>query len=105
MLVSVGALFRLPELGLIDSNGLANPRDFLAPVAAWEDKARTEVISKFMGGLWATQLPHPPLDTVAWHGTCTAYKYELARFAMEAPQRQKNYDGTWAGFEKHFKGK
>ncbi len=80
MLVSVGALFRLPELGLIDSNGLANPRDFLAPVAAWEDKARTEVISKFMGGLWATELPHSPLDTVAWHGTCTAYKYELVRF-------------------------
>ena len=31
-----GAPFRLPELGPIGSNGLANPRDFLAPVAAFE---------------------------------------------------------------------
>ena len=33
-----GALFRLPELGPIGANGLANSRDFLAPVAAFEDK-------------------------------------------------------------------
>ena len=32
-----GALFRLPELGPIGSNGLANPRDFFAPAAAFED--------------------------------------------------------------------
>jgi len=31
-----GAPFRLPELGPIGSNGLANARDFLAPVAAFE---------------------------------------------------------------------
>lgn len=75
-----GAQFRLPELGPIGSNGLANARDFLAPVAAWEDKGRTEVVSKFMGGLWAAEWEHSPLDTVAWHGSCTAYKYDLARF-------------------------
>jgi len=75
-----GAQFRLPELGPIGSNGLANARDFLAPVAAWEDKGRTEVVSKFMGGLWAAEWEHSPLDTVAWHGNCTAYKYDLARF-------------------------
>ncbi|MEI6722548.1 MAG: homogentisate 1,2-dioxygenase, partial [Betaproteobacteria bacterium] len=77
-----GAQFRLPELGPIGSNGLANPRDFLAPVAAWEDKGATEVVSKFMGGLWAAEWAHSPLDTVAWHGTCTAYKYDLARFMV-----------------------
>jgi homogentisate 1,2-dioxygenase len=33
-----GALFRLPDLGPIGSNGLANPRDFLTPVAAYEDR-------------------------------------------------------------------
>ena len=33
-----GALFRLPDLGPIGANGLANPRDFLAPVAAFEDR-------------------------------------------------------------------
>ena len=77
-----GAQFRLPELGPIGSNGLANPRDFLAPVADWEDKGATEVVSKFMGGLWAAEWAHSPLDTVAWHGNCTAYKYDLARFMV-----------------------
>ena len=77
-----GAQFRLPELGPIGSNGLANPRDFLAPMAAWEDKGATEVVSKFMGGLWAAEWAHSPLDTVAWHGNCTAYKYDLARFMV-----------------------
>ena len=77
-----GAQFRLPELGPIGSNGLANPRDFLAPVAAWEDKGATEVVSKFMGGLWAAEWAHSPLDTVAWHGNCTAYTYDLARFMV-----------------------
>lgn len=75
-----GAQFRLPELGPIGSNGLANARDFLAPVAAWEDTGKTEVVTKFMGGLWAAEWAHSPLDTVAWHGNCTAYKYDLARF-------------------------
>ena len=43
-----GALLRLPDLGPIGANGLANPRDFLTPVAAYEDRegdvrARREV--------------------------------------------------------------
>ncbi len=75
-----GAQFRLPELGPIGSNGLANARDFLAPVAAWEDKGKTEVVTKFMGGLWSAEWSHSPLDTVAWHGNCTACKYDLSRF-------------------------
>ena len=33
-----GAPFRLPDLGPIGSNGLANPRDFETPVAAFEDE-------------------------------------------------------------------
>ncbi|QJR16163.1 homogentisate 1,2-dioxygenase [Usitatibacter palustris] len=76
-----GAPLRLPELGPIGSNGLANPRDFLAPVAAYEDKpARTELVAKFGGHLWATDLEHSPLDVVAWHGNYYPYKYDLARF-------------------------
>ncbi len=76
-----GAAFRLPELGPIGSNGLANPRDFLAPVAAFEDReVRTEVIQKFQGQLWTTVLPWSPLDVVAWHGNLAPYKYDLARF-------------------------
>ena len=76
-----GALLRLPELGPIGSNGLANPRDFLTPVAAFEDIDRpTELIQKFQGGLWSTTLDHSPLDVVAWHGNNAPYKYDLRRF-------------------------
>jgi homogentisate 1,2-dioxygenase len=76
-----GAAFRLPELGPIGSNGLANPRDVLTPVAAFEDLERpTELVQKFQGGLWATRLGHSPLDVVAWHGNYAPYKYDLSRF-------------------------
>ena len=76
-----GAPFRLPELGPIGSNGLANPRDFLAPVASYEERdAPTEVIAKFAGHLWSAQFDHSPLDVVAWHGNYYPYKYDLARF-------------------------
>jgi homogentisate 1,2-dioxygenase len=76
-----GALFALPELGPIGANGLANPRDFRAPVAAFEDSdERCEVVVKFEGNLWATELDHSPLDVVAWHGNYTPYVYDLARF-------------------------
>jgi homogentisate 1,2-dioxygenase len=75
-----GAHFRLPELGPIGSQGLAQARDFLAPVAAFEDKGNCEAVAKFLGGLWATELAHSPLDVVAWHGDYVPYKYDLARF-------------------------
>jgi homogentisate 1,2-dioxygenase len=75
-----GAAFRLPELGPIGSQGLAQARDFQAPVAAYEDKGKCEVIAKFMGGLWACEFAHSPLDVVAWHGDYVPYKYELKRF-------------------------
>jgi homogentisate 1,2-dioxygenase len=76
-----GALFRLPDLGPIGSNGLANPRDFLTPVAAFEDVDRpTRVVQKFQGRLWAAELDHSPLDVVAWHGNLAPYKYDLSRF-------------------------
>jgi homogentisate 1,2-dioxygenase len=81
MLENHGALLRLPDLGPIGSNGLANPRDFLAPVAAYEDRDEpTEMVQKYQGALWATTLDHSPLDVVAWHGNHTPYKYDLARF-------------------------
>jgi homogentisate 1,2-dioxygenase len=78
-----GAPFRLPELGPIGSQGLAQERDFLAPVAAFEDReAACQVVAKFMGRLWATELDHSPLDVVAWHGDYVPYKYDLARFMV-----------------------
>ena len=76
-----GAQLRLPDLGPIGSNGLANPRDFLAPVAAWEDvEGDFELIAKFQGELWCAAIGHSPLDFVAWHGNHVPYKYDLSRF-------------------------
>lgn len=76
-----GSPFRLPDLGPIGSNGLANPRDFLSPVAAFEDRTgRFELVTKFMGHLWAAEIGHSPLDVVAWHGNHVPYKYDLRRF-------------------------
>ena len=78
-----GPALRLPELGPIGANGLANPRDFLTPVAWFEHKDQpTELVQKFMGSLWATALDHSPLDVVAWHGNLAPYKYDLARFMV-----------------------
>jgi homogentisate 1,2-dioxygenase len=76
-----GAPLRLPDLGPIGANGLANPRDFLTPVAAYEDRAgRFELLAKFAGSLWSAPLGHSPLDVVAWHGNNAPYKYDLRRF-------------------------
>ena len=76
-----GAPFRLPDLGPIGSNGLANPRDFLAPVAAYEDREGDfRLVGKFLGRLWEARIGHSPLDVVAWHGNYTPMKYDLRRF-------------------------
>jgi homogentisate 1,2-dioxygenase len=76
-----GAPLRLPELGPIGANGLANPRDFMTPVAWYEDvAAKTELMQKFQGRLWATVLDHSPFDVVAWHGNYAPYKYDLRCF-------------------------
>ena len=76
-----GAPFRLPDLGPIGSNGLANPRDFLAPVAAYEQRRGDfTLVAKFLGHLWAAPIDHSPLDVVAWHGNHVPYKYDLRRF-------------------------
>jgi homogentisate 1,2-dioxygenase len=76
-----GAAFRLPELGPIGSNGLANARDFLAPVAAVEDHERPyQIIKKFGGELWTAQQPRTPFDVLAWHGNLAPLKYNTAHF-------------------------
>jgi homogentisate 1,2-dioxygenase len=76
-----GAQFRLPELGPIGANGLANPRDFLTPAAAFEDRdGDFRVVAKFLGRMWAAGIGHSPLDVVAWHGNYVPYKYGLSTF-------------------------
>lgn len=76
-----GAMFRLPDLGPIGANGLANPRDFQIPCAAYEDiDGDFKVVAKFCGNLWEAEYGHSPLDVVAWHGNLAPYKYDLSRF-------------------------
>lgn len=76
-----GAAFRIPDLGPIGANGLANPRDFETPVATFEDVDRpTECIQKYGGQLWTTTFDHSPLDVVAWHGNYAPCRYDTARF-------------------------
>jgi homogentisate 1,2-dioxygenase len=77
-----GPLFRLPELGPIGSQGLAQQADFQSPVAAFEDAGKCQVVTKLMGGLWASDFEHSPLDVVAWRGDYVPYKYDLARFMV-----------------------
>jgi homogentisate 1,2-dioxygenase len=76
-----GAALRLPDLGPIGSNGLANPRDFQTPVAWYEERSGDlELVAKFGGQLWAARIHHSPLDVVAWHGNNAPYKYDLRLF-------------------------
>jgi homogentisate 1,2-dioxygenase len=76
-----GALLRLPELGPIGSNCLANARDFLTPCAAYEDvEGDFRLVAKFQGALWQARIGHSPLDVVGWHGNYAPYKYDLRRF-------------------------
>eukprot|EP00042_Codosiga_hollandica_P049275 m.569630 g.569630 ORF g.569630 m.569630 type:complete len:451 (+) comp57841_c0_seq1:40-1392(+) len=78
-----GAGFRLPNLGPIGANGLAAPRDFLYPTAAYEDRlCDFTVISKFQNALFAAKQKHSVFDVVAWHGNYAPYKYDLARFMV-----------------------
>jgi homogentisate 1,2-dioxygenase len=76
-----GAPLRLPDLGPIGSNGLANPRDFQTPNAWYEDRTgQFRLIAKFGGSLWSAPIDHSPLDVVAWHGNNAPYKYDLRLF-------------------------
>lgn len=76
--------FRLPDLGPIGANGLANKRDFLTPVAWFEDREVPgfEMVSKFQGALFVAIQGHSPFDVAAWHGNYVPYKYDLTHFQV-----------------------
>ena len=81
-----GGAFTLPERGPIGANCLANQRDFLTPVAAYEDSdAPSKLFVKWGGTLRAAEIAHSPLDVVAWHGNYAPYKYDLRRFSPVGP--------------------
>ncbi|PWN53311.1 putative homogentisate 1,2-dioxygenase [Violaceomyces palustris] len=73
--------FELPDLGPIGANGLANPKDFEYPVAAFEDTNEDwTVINKFMGSFYTFQQDHSPFDVVAFSGNYVPYRYDLLKF-------------------------
>ncbi len=77
-----GARLTLPDRGPIGANGLANPRDFQTPVAAFEDLDEPHrLIVKWCGDVHAADIPASPCDVVAWHGTYAPYRYDLRRFS------------------------
>ncbi len=83
ILENYGLPLRLPHLGPIGANGLANPRDFLAPCAAYTDEqGEFEVITKFEGAFYKSSLGHNPADVVAWHGNYFPYKYDTRHFCV-----------------------
>ncbi|HVY17452.1 MAG TPA: homogentisate 1,2-dioxygenase [Rhodopila sp.] len=86
LLENYGSPLCLPERGPIGANCLANPRDFLTPVAAYEDRdAPCRLIVKWGGAFWQAEIGHSPLDVVAWHGNYAPYKYDLRRFSPVGP--------------------
>ena len=76
-----GGAFTLPERGPIGANCLANARDFLTPVAAYEERdVPTQLFVKWDGKIWQTELGHSPFDVVAWHGNYAPFKYDMRRY-------------------------
>ena len=81
-----GGALTLPERGPIGANCLANPRDFLTPVAAYEDReVPGKMYVKWGGSLWDADIAQSPLDVVAWHGNYAPYKYDLRRYSPVGP--------------------
>ncbi len=73
--------FELPDLGPIGANGLADPRHFLHPSAAFEDvETEYRIINKYQNHYFEAIQPHSPFDVVAWHGNYVPYKYDLRKF-------------------------
>ena len=74
VLENYGPPFKLPGLGPIGANGLANPRDFLSPVAWYEHKCKPHaedgefvLVNKFAGNLWQAKIDHSPLNLSLIH--------------------------------------
>jgi homogentisate 1,2-dioxygenase len=89
-----GAVFTVPERGPIGANCMANPRDFLSPVAAYEQKegVKHRVVTKWCGQFHACEIEHSPLDVVAWHGNYAPYKYNLRHYSPVGPIRNDHAD-------------
>lgn len=76
--------FELPELGPIGANGLANPRDFMHPTAAYDPPTSPsiphKIYNKFQQTLFHRRSPHSPFNVVSWHGSYVPFKYSLRHY-------------------------
>ncbi len=76
-----GRAFTLLDRGVIGANGTTEERDFLVPVAWFEERSGAfTMLRKFEGHVWQHAIGHSPLDVVAWHGFYYPYKYDLTLF-------------------------
>lgn len=76
-----GETFELPARGPIGANCLANPRDFKAPEAVFEDHETPSTLTvKWCGQFHQCDIKQSPLDVVAWHGNFAPYKYDLRAY-------------------------
>ena len=76
-----GQKFEMPGRGPIGANCMANPRDFKAPVAAFEEReVASKITVKWCGQFHVTETGQSPLDVVAWHGNYAPYKYDLRAY-------------------------
>ncbi|PHH87728.1 hypothetical protein CDD83_8471 [Cordyceps sp. RAO-2017] len=91
-----GAHYELPELGPVGANGMALPRDFLAPVASFDvdESSDWEVTYKLAGSLHSCRQRHSPFDVVAWHGNLVPFKYAIERFVNLANANRDQADPT-----------
>lgn len=72
---------KIPDLGPIGANGLANPRDFEIPVAAFDKSEENfTLVNKYLGKFYSGNKKGSPYDVVAWHGNYYPYKYNLNLF-------------------------
>ena len=107
-----GGAFTLPYRGPIGANCLANPRDFLTPVAAYEDKDEPSTLHNCM-------LPDGPDETAFEHASNselkpvkltdtmafmfeTRFPQRLTKYAANLKERQDDYIDCWKGLRRHF---
>jgi homogentisate 1,2-dioxygenase len=76
-----GDHMKLPELGPIGANGLANPQDFCIPKASYyNEKGEFNIYAKFLGEFFMCTSKMNPLDVVSWRGNYYPYKYNLRNY-------------------------
>ena len=79
-----GGHFKLPDLGPIGANGLADPRHFKTVTAYCDPVEKQEreftVIHKFAGEWFSYQRQRTIYDVVGWQGNYIPFKYNLDNF-------------------------